>query len=97
MSEPPPETSDCDVVYYGRYYRLTNGFELPDGPWLLGPRGDLGYLGYSTFPGDNGTFAALLAVPTGQSSSRVFKQTAAFEAAVDEIPALRVWVNPDGA
>src|ERR1035437_6996827 len=38
--EAPPESSDCGVVYYNRYYRLKDDFELPDGPWLLGPRGD---------------------------------------------------------
>jgi len=94
--EEPTETSDCGVVYYNRYYRLRDEFELPDGPWLLGPRGDLGYLGISTFPGDNRTFAGLLAVPPGQPSSRALKQPAAFEAAISSIPAMRAWVDPDG-
>lgn len=90
------ETSDCGVVYYSRYYRVRPGFELPDGPWLLSPRGDLGYLGFASFPGDNGTFAALLAVPSGVPEWRVFSDTSAFEAAVDRIPMLRLWVDPDG-
>src|SRR5690242_9854791 len=59
------ENSDCGVVYYSRYYRCRPGFALPDGPFLLSPRGDLGYFAYSTFPGDNGTFATVLAVPPG--------------------------------
>ena len=91
-----PETSDCGVIYYSRYYRQRPGFDLPDGPWLLSPRGDLGYLGYATFPGDNGTFAGLLAVPTGVAEWRVFRNASAFEAAVSQIPALRAWVDPDG-
>jgi 2-polyprenyl-6-methoxyphenol hydroxylase-like FAD-dependent oxidoreductase len=90
------ETSDCGVVYYSRYYRQRPGFELPDGPWLLSPRGDLGYLGFATFPGDNGTFAALLAVPTGVLEWRAFKDADVFDAAVARIPALRTWVDPDG-
>jgi len=93
---PDVESSDCGVVYYSRYYRVRPGFELPDGPWLLSPRGDLGYMGYATFPGDNGTFSALLAVPPGQPEWRVFKEAAVFEAAVAQIPALRLWVDPDG-
>src|SRR5436305_622650 len=58
-------SSPCGVVYYSRYYQCRPGFELPDGPWFLSPRGDLGYLAYASFPGDNGTFAALFAVPPG--------------------------------
>ncbi len=96
VAEAPVESSDCGVVYYSRYYRQRQGFELPDGPWLLSPRGDLGYLGYATFPGDNGTFAALLAVPPGVPAWRAFKDVSVFEAAVAQIPALRAWVDPDG-
>lgn len=89
-------SSDCHVVYYSRYYRVRRGFELPDGPWFLSPRGDLGYFGFATFPGDNGTFAALLAVPSRVPDWRALKDEAAFEAAVALIPQLRQWVDPDG-
>lgn len=90
------ETSDCGVIYYSRYYRVRPDFELPDGPWLLSPRGDLGYLGFASFPGDNGAFAALLAVPTGVPAWRAFRDADVFDAAVARIPALRAWVDPDG-
>lgn len=86
---PAQQHSDCGVIYYSRYYRLRPGHELPDGPWLFGPRGDLGYMGFSTFPGDNGTFAVLLAVPTGVAELKVFMHERAFEAAVAAIPLLR--------
>jgi 2-polyprenyl-6-methoxyphenol hydroxylase-like FAD-dependent oxidoreductase len=88
-------SNDCGVVYYSRYFRVRDGAELPDGPWLLGPRGDLGYFGYSTFPGDNGTFAALLAVPPRMSEWRMLKNEPAWTAAVERIPALRQWVDPE--
>lgn len=91
-----PESSDCGVVYYSRYYRQRPGFELPDGPWLLSPRGDLGYVGYASFPGDDRTFAGILAAPSGVPEWRGFNDPAAFESAVAEIPALRSWVDPDG-
>ncbi|MDQ1614656.1 MAG: hypothetical protein QOJ60_595 [Actinomycetota bacterium] len=93
---PEPLTSDCGVVYYNRYYRRRDGFDLPDGPFLLGPRGDLGYLAYATFPGDNRTFAATLATPTGTTDWRVLKDPPAFEAASALIPALRIWTDPAG-
>jgi 2-polyprenyl-6-methoxyphenol hydroxylase-like FAD-dependent oxidoreductase len=92
----PPESSDCGVVYYSRYYRCRPGFSLPDGPWYLSPRGDLGYLAYASFPGDNGTFAALLAVPTGVPEWKVFRDALAFEAGIAQVPALASWANPDG-
>ena len=94
--EAPPETSDCRVIYYSRYYRQRPGFDLPDGPWLLSPRGDLGYIGYASFPGDNGAFAGLLAVPTGVAEWQGFKNATVFEAAVAQIPALRAWIDPGG-
>ena len=96
LGEPPAETSDCGVVYYARYFRRRSGFELPDGPFVLSPRGDLGYLGFATFPGDNATFSALLAVPPGVAEWRAFKDVPAWDAAVATIPALRAWVDPDG-
>ena len=96
VAEEPPETSDCGVIYYSRYYRQLPGFELPDGPWFYSPRGDLGYLGYASFPGDNRTFAAVLAVPTGVAEWQAFRHAGPFEAAVAQIPALRAWVDPAG-
>ena len=92
----PDETTDCGVVYYSRYYRLRDGFELPDGPWLWGPRGDLGYLGFTTFPGDNRTFATLLAAPAGVTEWRVLKDAPVYEAAVAQIPGMSMWADPDG-
>jgi 2-polyprenyl-6-methoxyphenol hydroxylase-like FAD-dependent oxidoreductase len=89
------ETTDCGVIYYSRYYRVRDGVELPPGPWLVGPRGDLGYLAYSTFPGDNRTFAGLLAVPPGVPGWRALKDAVAFEAAMASIPTMRGWINPD--
>ena len=96
ITEEPVESSDCGVTYYCRYYRQRPGFDLPDGPWPVSPRGDLGYLGFSSFPGDNRTFAALLPVPPGVPEWRAFRNAAVFEAAVAQIPALRGWVDPDG-
>jgi 2-polyprenyl-6-methoxyphenol hydroxylase-like FAD-dependent oxidoreductase len=92
----PPVTSDCGVVYYSRYYRCRPWFSLPDGPWYLSPRGDLGYLAYASFPGDNDTFAALLAVPTGVPEWKVFHDALAFEAGIAQVPALASWANPAG-
>lgn len=89
------EKSECGVIYYSRYYRLRPGRSFPDGPWLVGPRGDLGHMGFMSFPGDNGTFAGGLAIPTGVPELKVFRHEAAYEAAVASIPLLRMWADPD--
>ena len=89
------ETSECGVIYYTRYYRVREGRSLPDGPWLPTPRADLGYGLFSTFPGDNGTFAGLIAIPPGDQDLKLLRREAAFDAATALMPALWSWVNPD--
>jgi 2-polyprenyl-6-methoxyphenol hydroxylase-like FAD-dependent oxidoreductase len=90
-----PRTSDCGVVYYSRYFRVRPECELPDGPWMLGPRGDLGFLGFNTFMGDNGTFAVLLAVPPGGPHWRSLKNVDVWMKVVESIPSLYSWINSE--
>lgn len=89
------ESSECGVIYYTRYYRVRDGASLPDGPWVPTPRGDLGYGLFSTFPGDNGTFAGLIAIPPGDQDLKILRHAAAFDAATALMPALHGWTNPD--
>jgi 2-polyprenyl-6-methoxyphenol hydroxylase-like FAD-dependent oxidoreductase len=88
-------SSDCGVIYYTRYYRVRNGASLPDGPWVPTPRADLGYGLFSTFPGDNDTFAGLIAIPPGDQELKVLRHAAAFDAATATMPALHAWTNAD--
>ena len=72
------ESTSCGAIYYCRYFEG----ELPaEGPWLLNPRGDLGYMGYNTFRGDNGTFAVILLVPEHDRELRALRETGTWEAA----------------
>jgi 2-polyprenyl-6-methoxyphenol hydroxylase-like FAD-dependent oxidoreductase len=89
------ESSDCGVIYYTRYYRVREGATLPDGPWLPTPRADLGYGLFSSFPGDNGTFAGLIAIPPGDQDLKVLRHNVAFDAALPLMPSLYSWTNPD--
>lgn len=88
-------SSDCGVIYYTRYYRVQKGASLPDGPWVPTPRADLGYGLFSTFPGDNDTFAGLIAIPPGDQELKVLRHPAAFDAAAATMPALHSWTNPN--
>jgi len=91
----PRRSNECSILYYSRYYRVRDGQALPEGPWLPGPRGDLGYGAFSTFPGDNRTFAALLAFPPGDRALKSIRHAPAFQAAVGTIPALDSWTNEE--
>ena len=90
-------STECGIIYYSRYYRVRDGRTLPDGPWIPTPRGDLGYAVFSTFPGDNRTFAAIIGTPPGDQSLKVARHASAFEAATETMPALHLWTNPDTA
>ena len=87
--------AECHIIYYSRYYRVRAGATLPDRPGIPSPRGDLGYAAFSTFPGDNRTFAAILAIRPQEQDLKVLRQAAAFEAAAAAIPALHAWTNAD--
>jgi 2-polyprenyl-6-methoxyphenol hydroxylase-like FAD-dependent oxidoreductase len=90
-------STDCSIIYYARYYRVREGRTLPDGPSVPGPRGDLGYAAFTTFPGDNRTFCALIATPPAEQALKALRRGPAFEAAVATMPALNAWTNADMA
>lgn len=91
----PLQRGECGVIYYSRYYRVRPGNTLPDGPWVLGPRGDLGYMSFTTFPGDNGTFAVVFGVPTGVPELKSMMHERVFQAAVESVPLLMQWADPE--
>ncbi len=89
----PEEVEDTGIVYYSRFYELLPGAEPPprDGP--IG--GDLGYLKYAIFQGDNGTFSITLATPTEDGVLRTALSTLeAFDATATLLPATQAWVDP---
>jgi hypothetical protein len=94
-SQLPEQSTECGIIYYSRYYRLRSGATLPEGPWIPTPRADLGYGAFSSFPGDNGTFAAVLAIPPHDRDLKVFRKPKAFTAATSTMPALHSWTNGD--
>lgn len=95
LGAPAPriETSECEVVYYSRYYRVRPAETLPDGPWIPTPRGMLPYAAFSSFPGDNGTFAAVLSIPPGDRELKRVRHPEAFDAAIASMPALHAWTS----
>lgn len=59
---------DTGIIYFSRFYRLCQGDAYPPRAGPIG--GDLGYLKYGVFVGDNRTFSITLATPTDDTELR---------------------------
>jgi len=93
-----PESSEpCGVVYFTRHYRLLPGQEEP--PRGAGSTtGDLGYLKFGVFPGDNGCFSITLCAPEVEEEMRkAIVDPEVFDAMCRELPGLVPWIDPERA
>ncbi len=90
------EPTDSGAVYYCRYFELADDVEHLDAP-ILNPRGDLGYMGFNTFRGDNRTFAVILLAPAADHELRVLRHEPAWRAACSAITPLDVMTAADYA
>jgi 2-polyprenyl-6-methoxyphenol hydroxylase-like FAD-dependent oxidoreductase len=90
------EPTDSGAVYYCRYFELAEGVEHLEAP-ILNPRGDLGYMAFNTFRGDNRTFAVILLVPAADHELRVLRHEHAWRAACAAITPLDVMTSADYA
>lgn len=90
-------SKDCGAVYYSRYYELADGVEHLGGGAFnpLNPRGDLGYMGFNTFRGDNRTYAVILLAPGPDRELRALRHDDAWTAACSEMRPLDVMTSPD--
>jgi len=85
-------TEDTGIIYASRFYRLRPGADAPPRSGPIG--GDLGYVKYGTFPGDNQTFSVTLAVPSDDSEMRKRLSDAdVFDAAARLLPATAPWLD----
>ncbi|MCB0967518.1 MAG: FAD-dependent oxidoreductase [Ilumatobacter sp.] len=90
--QPTEEQSEAGIVYLSRFYRLREGRDLP----VLtekGAGGDLGYLAFAGFYGDNGTFSITLGIPTGDRELMTLRDTDAWEAVVRTLTPLGPWTE----
>jgi 2-polyprenyl-6-methoxyphenol hydroxylase-like FAD-dependent oxidoreductase len=89
-SQPVEEQSDAGIIYLSRFYRLCDGQELP----LLtktGAGGDLGYIAFAGFYGDNRTFSITFGVPTHDRELMAMRNVDAWEAAIRTLKPLEPW------
>jgi 2-polyprenyl-6-methoxyphenol hydroxylase-like FAD-dependent oxidoreductase len=91
---PAGEPTDSGAVYYCRYFALAEGVEHLDAP-ILNPRGDLGYMGFNVFRGDNRTFAVILLAPSADRELRTLRHESAWRAACSAISPLDLMTSTD--
>ncbi len=91
----PPVTEtveDTGIVYASRFYRLLPDADLPPRTGPIG--GDLGYVKYGTFMGDNRTFSVTLAVPSDDDElRRRLSDPVTFDEAARTLPATAPWLD----
>lgn len=86
------ETEDAQIIYYTRHYRLKPGQSEPPRGDNRGA-GDLGYLKYGVFPGDNGHFAIILCVPDCEPALKdAVRDPDTFDRICGSIPGLEPWL-----
>jgi 2-polyprenyl-6-methoxyphenol hydroxylase-like FAD-dependent oxidoreductase len=95
---PERREQDCGIVYFSRHFRFRDGVLPPGGPYILGgPRGDLGYLAYAVFVGDDHTFCVVLMTAPGDGDFKALRSAEGHQAVVSRIPGLCEWVHDDVA
>lgn len=85
---------ETGIVYYTRFYRLLRGAEAPKRTHHSS-MGDLGYLKFGVFPGDQNTFSLTLAIPTIETDLRILKHRDVFAQVCQRLPALAPWLDPE--
>jgi 2-polyprenyl-6-methoxyphenol hydroxylase-like FAD-dependent oxidoreductase len=88
--------ADCGALYYCRYFELVDGVDHLEGAQNpLNPRGDLGYMGFNTFRGDNRTYAVILLVPNRDRELRTLRDERAWMAACGAMRYLDVMTSTE--
>ena len=83
---------DTGIVYLSRFYKLRDGQSPPPDAGLIG--GDLGYLKYGVFIGDNDTFSITLATPTPDDELRkLLTDPGVFDAVGRQLVAAAPWLD----
>jgi 2-polyprenyl-6-methoxyphenol hydroxylase-like FAD-dependent oxidoreductase len=83
---------DTGIVYSSRFYRLRSDAALP--PVVGMNAGDLGYVKFAVFVGDNDTHSITFGVPAEDAELRALLREPGFTTAARAIPALEPWVDP---
>jgi 2-polyprenyl-6-methoxyphenol hydroxylase-like FAD-dependent oxidoreductase len=92
LGEIDEVVEDTGIVYWSRFYRLLPGAEEPKQEGPIG--GDLGYMKFAVFPGDNGTFSVTLATGNTDDALRALNKEETFDAVTKLLVPTAPWVDP---
>jgi 2-polyprenyl-6-methoxyphenol hydroxylase-like FAD-dependent oxidoreductase len=94
--ELPQTIEDTGIVYFSRFFRLRDGAEYPPQSGPIG--GDLGYLKFGVFQGDNRTYSVTLAAGVDDTElRRRLLDPDEFQRAAASVPATAAHVEADRA
>jgi 2-polyprenyl-6-methoxyphenol hydroxylase-like FAD-dependent oxidoreductase len=92
LGEIDEVTEDTGIVYWSRFYKLLPGAVEPKQEGPVG--GDLGYMKFAVFPGDNGTFSITLATNNEDEVFRGLGKEELFDQVVQHLVPTAPWVDP---
>lgn len=88
------ESETAGILYFTRHYRLLPGMEEPDRTKNPPASGDLGYIKFGVFPGDNGCFSVTISVPEVETELRkAIMNPDVFHAITLQLPGIEPWTN----
>lgn len=88
------ESEPAGILYFTRHYRLRPGMAEPPREGAAPGSGDLGFLKFGVFPGDNGCFSITLAVPEVETKLRLaVVDPDVFHAITQRLPGLAPWTG----
>jgi 2-polyprenyl-6-methoxyphenol hydroxylase-like FAD-dependent oxidoreductase len=91
---PVVTEEDTGIIYLSRFYRLHDEADMPESNGPIG--GDLGYLKYAVFQGDNRTYSVTFAVRKGDDELRTkLLDPDTFDHAARVLPATADWAAAD--
>jgi 2-polyprenyl-6-methoxyphenol hydroxylase-like FAD-dependent oxidoreductase len=92
--EPDAHEEDTGLIYLSRFYRLHADVTPPPAEGPIG--GDLGYLKYAIFQGDNRTLSVTFALDAQDAELRArLIDPDGFDRAAGALEVTRPWVDPD--
>ena len=92
------ESETAGILYFTRHYRLKPGKSEPPREGNPPSGGDLGYLKFGVFPGDNNCFSVTMCTPEIEYELRkAIVRPEIWDKMIDNLPGLKVWCNAEQA